>query len=71
MILTRSVVVFTAWALNDPEARTEAAEILRSLIDRVSVKPDGDDYVIELVGDIIKMITLPGGSIPDPFASPI
>ena len=41
------------------------------MIDRVSVKPDGDDYVIELVGDIIKMITLPGGSIPDPFASPI
>ena len=41
------------------------------MIDRVTVQPDGDGYVIELVGDIVKMITLPGGRVPDPFASSV
>ena len=31
-------------ALNDPEARTEAAEILRSLVDRISVRADADGH---------------------------
>ena len=56
----RKMVVELHAALNDAGARTEAAEILRSLIQRVTVKPDGDGYVIDLVGDIVKMITLPG-----------
>ncbi len=68
---TQGSPTFIASPLNDPDARTEAAEILRGLIDRVSVKPDGDGYVIEVVGDIVKRITLPGGCVPAPFASPI
>ena len=67
----RQTVVELHAALNDPDARTEAAEILRSLIERLTVEPDGDGYVIELVGDIVKMITLPGGSVSDPFASSV
>ena len=58
-------------ALNDPDARTEAAEILRSLVDRISVRADADGHLIELTGDIVKLITLPGGSVPDPFASSV
>jgi hypothetical protein len=39
-------------ALADPETRTEALEILRGLIERVSVKAEGAGLTIELVGKI-------------------
>jgi site-specific DNA recombinase len=63
----RATVANLHGALNDPEARTEAAEILRGLIERITVRNNGDGHVVELTGDIVKLLTLPGGSIPDPF----
>ena len=48
------------FCLNEPEARTEAAEILRGLIELITVRNDGNGHVIELTGDIVKLLTLPG-----------
>jgi hypothetical protein len=54
-------------ALNDPAARAEAADILRGLIDRICVREDAKGQLVELTGEILKLLTLPGGSIPVPF----
>jgi hypothetical protein len=45
-------------ALDDPHEKTAALEILRGLIDRVSVTPTDDGFEIELVGEIAKMVSL-------------
>jgi DNA invertase Pin-like site-specific DNA recombinase len=58
-------------ALNDPGGRTEAAAILRTLIDRIAVRGDGQDLVLELTGNIVKMLALPGGQVPAPFESSV
>ena len=58
-------------ALNDPEGRTEAAAILRTLIDRISVSGDGDSHVLELTGNIVKLLALPGGRVPATFESSV
>jgi hypothetical protein len=58
-------------ALNDPGARTEVAEILRGLIERISVRDDLQGHMVKLTGDIVKLITLPGGSVPAPFDSSV
>ena len=42
--------------LNDPDCRTEAAEILRSLIEGIRVRNLDDGIEIELVGEITNMI---------------
>jgi site-specific DNA recombinase len=47
-------------ALSDPEARTEAAEILRGLIDRITTRGDNDGHLVVLAGDIVKLLSLPG-----------
>ena len=67
----RTIVADLHVALSDPNARTEAAEILRGLIDRVTVRDDPHGHVVELTGDIVKLLTLPGGSIPVPFDSSV
>jgi hypothetical protein len=67
----RATVADLHAALNDPEARAEAAEILRGLIERIKVRDDPNGHVIELTGDIVKLLTLPGGSIPVPFDSSV
>ncbi len=67
----RSTVKDLHAALNDSEARVEAADILRGLVERVTVRADADGHVIELTGDIVKLVTLPGGSVPNPFASSV
>jgi site-specific DNA recombinase len=67
----RATVADLHAALNDPEARTEAADILRGLIERITVRDDPHGHVIELTGDIVKLLTLPGGSIPVPFDSSV
>lgn len=44
-----------AAALNDPEARTEAADLLRGLIESVTLTPDMDapnGHQIELMGEL-------------------
>lgn len=46
-----------ASALNDPEARPEAAELLRGLIERVTLTPDPDapnGHLIELRGELAR-----------------
>ncbi|MBK5944883.1 hypothetical protein CCR83_00080 [Rhodobacter veldkampii DSM 11550] len=52
-----------AAALNDPEARPEAAELLRGLIESVTLTPDTDapnGHVIELRGELGAILSLCG-----------
>lgn len=61
-VLYRRKVEHLHEALGDPEIRQEAIEILRGLIETVTVTPGDDGPRIELVGDIVQMIALPKGS---------
>jgi site-specific DNA recombinase len=56
----RKQVSDLAKALNDEKGRTEAAELLRGLIDRVIVTPDPDTGkpVVDLEGDLAGILTL-------------
>jgi hypothetical protein len=47
-------------ALNEPAVRAEAADILRSLIDRIVLRPltEGDGLAAELVGDLAAILTM-------------
>ncbi|MBK5197068.1 MAG: recombinase family protein [Methyloceanibacter sp.] len=45
-------------ALDDPEIRDEAVQILRSLIEYVSIGPTENGLEIEIVGEIAKMVEL-------------
>ena len=46
-------------ALNAPDSRTEAAEILRGIIERINVTPLGQGaFEIDLTGDIVNMIEI-------------
>ena len=57
--LYRAKVADLHSALTDPAYRTEATEIIRTLIERVEVHPtEGKGFEIELVGDIANMIEL-------------
>jgi hypothetical protein len=67
----RAMVSDLHGALNHPDARQEAAEILRGLIAQVAVKPESDGYSVELTGDIIKLVTLPNGDVPESYASSV
>jgi hypothetical protein len=58
-------------ALNDPESRTEAAAILRTLIDRITVSGDEQGHVLELTGNIVKLLALPGAQVPATFESSV
>jgi DNA invertase Pin-like site-specific DNA recombinase len=67
----RAIVADLQAALSDPNTRVEANEILRGLIERITVRNDPHGQVVELTGDIVKLLTLPGGSIPVPFDSSV
>jgi site-specific DNA recombinase len=58
-------------ALNDPEARTEAAEILRTLVTRIEVSTEATGTVVTVTGDIVKLLTAPGGQVPAAFESSV
>ena len=60
--LYRAKVADLHQALAEPETRTEAIEIMRELIESVTLRPIDKGFEIELVGEIAKMITLPEGS---------
>ena len=45
-------------SLNDPDTRTEAAEILRTLIEKIKIQPLEDGFEIELIGEIANMVNL-------------
>ena len=47
-------------ALADPASRTEALEILRGLVDSVTLTPIENGFEIELVGEIAKNDSAPG-----------
>jgi len=44
---------------------------MRTLIDRVAVRGNGQDLVLELTGNIVKMLALPGGHVPTQFESSV
>jgi site-specific DNA recombinase len=50
--LYRSKIERLAEALNAPDTVTEAAEIMRGLIDRIVLTPEGDILRAELHGDL-------------------
>ena len=60
--LYRKKVASLQDALVDPATKTEALEILRSLIDRVSVSADENGFTIELVGEIANIVRLSTGA---------
>ena len=45
-------------ALNEPEIRDEALQILRGLVERVSIRPAENGLEVEIVGEIAKMVEL-------------
>lgn len=51
-------------ALNDPEHRAEAAEIVRSLIDKIVITPHQDEkrLVVDLVGDLAGILSIAANS---------
>ena len=50
-------------ALSDPGVRTEAADILRGLIEAINVRPIEGGAEIELVGDIAQMVKVAESSV--------
>jgi hypothetical protein len=48
--------------LDHPEIRDEAVQILRGLIEHVSIRPAENGLEIEIVGEIAKMVELGIGS---------
>ncbi|MBL3609918.1 recombinase family protein, partial [Rhodovulum sulfidophilum] len=55
-----------AAALNDPESRPEAVEILRGLIEKIVLSPDADaanGHVIELYGELGSILSLCGNGM--------
>ena len=45
-------------ALNQPDIRDEAIQVLRSLVERVSISPAKNGLEIEILGEIAKMVEL-------------
>ena len=45
-------------ALDHPEIRDEAVQVLRGLIEHVSIRPADNGLEIEIVGEIAKMVEL-------------
>ncbi|MGB3409309.1 MAG: recombinase zinc beta ribbon domain-containing protein [Jannaschia sp.] len=54
----RGKVAKLAEALNAPNTKSEAAEILRSLLSDIRLTPDGGKMCIELVGELAGLLTL-------------
>ena len=49
-------------ALREPEFREEALTILRSLVERVVIRPSEPGFTIELVSEIANMLRISAGS---------
>jgi DNA invertase Pin-like site-specific DNA recombinase len=56
--LYRSKVTKLHGALNDERRRTEAADILRTLISAIALEPNGDELAIRLKGDLGGILAL-------------
>ena len=59
--LYRSKVTKLHSALNDERRRTEAADILRTLISAIVLEPNGDELAIRLKGDLGGILALSAG----------
>ena len=64
----RQKVSDLAAALNAPETRGDAAEILRGLIDTIELRPSAEAYDIFLRGDLAGILTLAVGTAKSPPA---
>jgi hypothetical protein len=62
LTLYRQKVADLRTALTDPATRIEALEILRSLVETVTVKALAKGFEIELVGEIAHMVAMAAGS---------
>ena len=51
-------------AFNTEDARQEAGEIIRGLIDEIRLVPDGDDLRIHLKGELAEMLALSANAKP-------
>jgi len=49
-------------ALNEPEIRDEALQILRGLVERVSIRSAENGLEVEIIGEIAKMVELGTGN---------
>ena len=58
-------------ALKDPEARTEAAELLRTLVTCIELRSDDTGTAVTVTGDVVKLLTAPGGQVPAAFESSV
>jgi hypothetical protein len=61
-------------ALADPPIRQEAVETIRGLVEAVILHPKDEGFEIELIGEIAKMLELPGGpgsSVPAMYRSSV
>ena len=54
----RNQVANLAEALNAPETKTEAAEIMRSLVSEIRLSPDGGTMCIDLIGELAGLLSL-------------
>jgi DNA invertase Pin-like site-specific DNA recombinase len=72
--LYRRKIASLEQALADPATGTEALEILRGLIERVSVRHTEKGVEVELVGEIANMVTLSAGAesvLKEPYRSSV
>jgi hypothetical protein len=58
-------------ALNKVDARAEAAEILRPLVEDIEVGTADGQTTITLTADIVKLMALPGAKVPASFESSV
>jgi site-specific DNA recombinase len=60
--LYRSKIDGLVTALNAPEAKAEAAAILRGLMEEIRLVPESGRYEIELAGDLARLLGFAAGS---------
>jgi site-specific DNA recombinase len=58
-------------SLADPAGRDQAAQIIRGLVERITVRQDATGQIIELTGNILKLLPLAGGGVPAPYQSSV
>jgi site-specific DNA recombinase len=58
-------------ALSKPATRMEAAQVLRRLVNRITVRVTEHGHVIQLTGNILYLLTLPGGEVPNLYESSV
>ena len=67
----RDMVADLQASLADPAGRVQAAHIIRGLVERITVRQDKAGQLIELTGNILKLLTLAGGGVPAPYQSSV